>query len=224
MRDGQPANGRHIEMIVVIVRDDHDVHRRQILECQRGRREPLRARERERARALRPLRIREDVHAVELNQQRGMADPGHGRLGPVLAQRAAVARDARERGRTRREGRRHHARREEADPRPEPGPRLAGCRIDEAVLAMVRGSARLRPAHAGASTKQRDRDEQRRDGRAARTEQHRARAISYRAGARCRRRHRPRAGSRPTDGPRARSRCRTRRRGRARSPRPGASL
>jgi hypothetical protein len=73
MLGGEALDRRDVQVVVVIVRDQHDVDRRQILERQAGPRDPARAGERQRARALRPVGIGQDVHAVELEQQRRMA-------------------------------------------------------------------------------------------------------------------------------------------------------
>ena len=70
-----------VEMIVVIVRDQHDVDARQLGDVDRQRHDPLRAREAERRRALGEHRIEQDVLAGEPDEHRRMPDPRHRRVG-----------------------------------------------------------------------------------------------------------------------------------------------
>src|SRR2546422_4622062 len=62
-------------MVVVVVRDQHRVDRRQVLEAQAGRHEAARARERHGAGPPRPDGIGQQIHAVELEEEGGVADP-----------------------------------------------------------------------------------------------------------------------------------------------------
>ncbi len=104
---------------------------------------------RQRAGALRPLRVGEDVHAVELDQQRRVADPGDGGLGCVGAQRRAVVGDAGQ-ARARRGAKvAAHMRRTKNVVRVQKGGRReVGIGVGEAVLAVVGGRARHRAADA----------------------------------------------------------------------------
>ena len=101
----QASERRDVEMIVVIVADEHEIDRRKIFEADAGRPVSLRTDRADRRRALGPDRIGEDVHAVDLNQRRRMIDEGdsqlavsdagrrrrtEGRVAP-LAPRAALA-------------------------------------------------------------------------------------------------------------------------------------
>ncbi len=86
----EPLHGVEIQVIEMVVRDDHEVNRRQVLEREARRLEPPRPRPRDRARARAPVRIREQVDPVELQQDRRVPDPRHRRLGPVRAQRGPV--------------------------------------------------------------------------------------------------------------------------------------
>ena len=164
VRLGQPLHRGLVQVVVVIVRDQHDVDGRQILEAHAGRRHPLGAGERQRAGALRPLRIGEDVHAGELDQQRRVADPGDGGLGLVRAQRHAVAGDGRQLEAPGGKGGRPHAPDEERGPRPEGRPAEVGIGVGEAVLAMVGGRARDRAADAARAAHGEEADDERERG------------------------------------------------------------
>ena len=76
MRGGEPRQRRDIEMIVVAVRHQHDVDRRQVGKRDAGIVDPLRPDEAERRRALRPDRIEQDIEARGLDQKAGVADIG----------------------------------------------------------------------------------------------------------------------------------------------------
>src|SRR5215472_2935295 len=90
----EPPYRRLVEMVVVIVRDEHDVDRRQVLEGDTGWRKALHPhRAGERAQPLAPHGVGENVHAVELYEKRGVTDPRHGRLVAILAQRLHVGPD-----------------------------------------------------------------------------------------------------------------------------------
>ena len=71
----QLANGRVVEMIVVIVGDEHHVHGRQCAERNRDRLEAFRTREPGRRRARSPDRVGQYAQPVDLDQHRGMAKP-----------------------------------------------------------------------------------------------------------------------------------------------------
>ena len=81
-----------VEMVVVIVRDDHRVNRRQVLEAQPGRNDPAWPRELHGARALAPVRIREDVEAIELHEGRSRESPLRRSGPPAAASRARAIR------------------------------------------------------------------------------------------------------------------------------------
>src|SRR5262245_22951799 len=65
-------------MIVVVVRDEHDVDRRQRVEVEPGRHETARTDPLKRRRAVAPHGIGQDVERTELQKYRRMADPCHG--------------------------------------------------------------------------------------------------------------------------------------------------
>ena len=102
MLGGEPLDRRDVQVVVVIVRDQDDVDRRQILEREAGRRDPARAGERHGLARSDQLRIGQDVDAVELDQQGRVADPGHGRGAAIVENRRQIAGDRREVGRARR--------------------------------------------------------------------------------------------------------------------------
>ena len=88
--DGPEAlHGRGVQMVVVVVRDDDEVDRRQILEPEAGRHHPARSGERERARALRPLGIGEEAHSVQSEPGRSSA-PTHVTVGASAFSRRAL--------------------------------------------------------------------------------------------------------------------------------------
>ena len=146
-----------VQVVVVVVRDDDEVDRRQVLEPDAGRHDPARPGERQRARPLRPLGIGQEAHPVQLDQHGRVPHPGHGRRPGVLAERASVVRGDREllAGR---EGRLQEARDDELPPRPEVGARVLGVQIAEPALEVMRRSAGLRRAGALAPGRE-DRDE-----------------------------------------------------------------
>src|SRR5262249_43651729 len=110
-----------------------------------------RAQESERARALRELRIGQDVEAVELDQERRVTDPGQRVARAVVAQRAAVVRHAGERrDRVGVRDRRPEATCPERLHRPEAGPREGRIGVGESVLAVVRRLSRHGTADARA--------------------------------------------------------------------------
>jgi hypothetical protein len=76
-----------VEVVVVVVRDQHEIDLRHRLQCEGRRRDALRARPLQRRRALRPPRIGEDVEPRHLHQQRGVADGGDARLVALHARR-----------------------------------------------------------------------------------------------------------------------------------------
>lgn len=71
----EPFQRRQIHMVVMVMADQDEVDLRQVFEADAGRGDAARA-EAERAGAVAPHRIGEDVHAVGLDQHAGMADPG----------------------------------------------------------------------------------------------------------------------------------------------------
>ncbi|MCY1295228.1 hypothetical protein D9M70_445580 [compost metagenome] len=64
-------------MVVVVVGDEHDVDRRQIVKLDAGGVVALRSGKGERAGATRPDGVGENVHAVHLDEQRRVADHRH---------------------------------------------------------------------------------------------------------------------------------------------------
>ena len=77
----EPPQGLDVEMVVMVVRDQHRVDRRQVLEGDARRVDPLGPGEGDRARPLREDRVGQEVEPRDLDQQRGMADRGR-RAGP----------------------------------------------------------------------------------------------------------------------------------------------
>jgi hypothetical protein len=71
-------------VVIVIVRDQHHVDRGQVLEGDAGVHEPART-EAQWAGVVVPVRVGEDVDPVELDEERRVPDPGHGRVDPVGA-------------------------------------------------------------------------------------------------------------------------------------------
>src|SRR5205807_42120 len=67
---------RHVHVVVMIVADQDEIDRRQILEANPRRTMPPRTNERNRRNALRPNRISEDVDAVHLNERGRVIDEG----------------------------------------------------------------------------------------------------------------------------------------------------
>ena len=72
----QLADRRIVEVIVVVVRDDHEIERWQRVQRDRHGLEALRAREPRRRGAQPPDRIGEHAQAVDLDQHRRMTEPG----------------------------------------------------------------------------------------------------------------------------------------------------
>ena len=72
----QLADRRVVEVVVVVVRDDHHVERRQRAQAHRHGLEALRARRTATASARSPHRIGEHAQAVDLDQHRRVAEPG----------------------------------------------------------------------------------------------------------------------------------------------------
>ena len=74
---GQPLHGGEVQVVVVVMGDQHHVPR-QVLEGEAGRHQPPRACPGQRAGPLAPVGIGEDAQAVDAQQHRRVADPGHG--------------------------------------------------------------------------------------------------------------------------------------------------
>jgi len=93
---GQGTQGRQIEVVIVIVGDDHEVDRRQVLQRHPRRHEAPGAQEGDRARRLGPDRIGQEGHVIHLHEQGRMTDPGEGRaaMPRVLPQERSVVGDA----------------------------------------------------------------------------------------------------------------------------------
>src|SRR5207249_9352852 len=87
MRACQALDCAGVKMIVVIVRLQYEIERRQVVEGD-SRRDPApRPRELRRRGSLAPDRIRQHVHAVKLDQQTRVSDPGHGEVRAVRSGR-----------------------------------------------------------------------------------------------------------------------------------------
>ena len=65
----------HVEVVVVVVRDQDGVERRQVRERDRRREEPLRPEQRRRRNPLAPDRVRQDAPPVDLDERAGVAHP-----------------------------------------------------------------------------------------------------------------------------------------------------
>ena len=72
---GQSSDCFQIKMIIVIMRDKDQINGGQILKWYPWRDQTLRTRKGDRARPIRPVRISQDVDAIELNEKCGMPDP-----------------------------------------------------------------------------------------------------------------------------------------------------
>ena len=79
-------------MIVMVVRQQYRVERRQLFQCQCGRIEALRPEQRGQRRPLTPNRIGQDCHSIDFNQDGGMTHP---RDTESLQWRRSVRRDIR---------------------------------------------------------------------------------------------------------------------------------
>jgi hypothetical protein len=73
---GQLQHGGVVEMIVVVVRDDDGVERREVAQLDRHRVKALRTGKAYGRHALTPHRIGQHPNSVELQQERRMAEPG----------------------------------------------------------------------------------------------------------------------------------------------------
>src|SRR5919197_3747297 len=72
----QPGERLDVQMVVMVMADEHEIDRRQVFEPQSGRSMPLRAGPGDRAGALGPDGIGEDVEAPGLNEHGGMIYKG----------------------------------------------------------------------------------------------------------------------------------------------------
>src|SRR5438034_122377 len=77
---GQRLDGRQIGVVVVVVRQRHEVDRRQRVERDTRRDQPLRPGERHRARALGEDRVGQERDAVHADEKRRVADPREARV------------------------------------------------------------------------------------------------------------------------------------------------
>ena len=89
---GQRGDAGDVEVVVVVVRDHHGVDVRQLGERRCGGHHAARTDEAEWRGTLAELRVGDHVHAAELEQHAGVADPGHARFAPVGAQPGGVRR------------------------------------------------------------------------------------------------------------------------------------
>ena len=83
---GQQADRGMAQMVVVVVRDQHRVHRRHVVQAHRHGLESLGPGQLRWRRALAPHRIGEQPHAVDLQQHRAVAEPGRAQSGVGLLQ------------------------------------------------------------------------------------------------------------------------------------------
>jgi hypothetical protein len=90
MRARHAMHSPNIQVIVMIVRNQHEMNTRQTLERHARRDEPLRTRKANGTRSFRPVWVRENIEPIELNQQGGMADPCDGRVSVIRSQPRAV--------------------------------------------------------------------------------------------------------------------------------------
>ena len=91
-RRHQPTERRQIHVIVVVVAQQHDIDRRQVLEPDSRWRMAPGSRPAHRTRALRPDRVGEDVEAVHLHEQRRVIHERHAQLAASDARRRRVER------------------------------------------------------------------------------------------------------------------------------------
>jgi hypothetical protein len=95
-----PPYSARVEVVVVIVRLEHDVDRRQRIEVERRWCQALWPNEPEWRRTLAPHRIGEDVEPSDLNERSGMPHPRHGdSIGRGARRREARSRAWKESGR-----------------------------------------------------------------------------------------------------------------------------
>lgn len=87
---GDARDRAQVEVIEVVVRQNDHVDGRQVLEGEPRGLQALRPREGYGARPPSPVRIREQVDPVELQEHRRVPDPGHRGLGAIRAKRGAV--------------------------------------------------------------------------------------------------------------------------------------
>src|SRR5881628_522883 len=73
---GQSSDRLEIKMIIMIMRDEHQVNGWQMFEWHSGGHHTLRPGKGDRAGPIRPVRISQDVDAIKLKEERGMPDPG----------------------------------------------------------------------------------------------------------------------------------------------------
>jgi len=77
-------------MIIMIMREQHKINWREMVERRRWWHDSLWPCPRHRRAALGKNRVRENIAAGELNQRRGMADPHHGEMRAIVAEPGAV--------------------------------------------------------------------------------------------------------------------------------------
>ena len=86
----QALDGGEVEVVVMVVRDEHQVDWRQLGDVDRQRHDALRPGERHRGRALGKLRVHEDVLPGELDQESRVPDPGDRRPRVVCGERRRI--------------------------------------------------------------------------------------------------------------------------------------
>ena len=94
---GQAVHRRRVEVVIVIVGDHDRVDRREVGEGETRWDEAARPGEADRTRSVTPDGVSQNVDPVELDQERGVADPGGGRMRPVGADLGPVVREDRQR-------------------------------------------------------------------------------------------------------------------------------
>ena len=72
----QTGERLNVQVVVMVMADENDINRRQMFKLQSGRAMSLRADPTNRAGALRPDRVGQDVDALHLNKHRCMIDEG----------------------------------------------------------------------------------------------------------------------------------------------------
>src|SRR6266513_1835783 len=110
---GKAPNRFYIEMIIVIMGDKDQLDGGQILKWHSGRHQSLWPGKGDGAGAVRPVGISQDVDAIELNEERGMPDPGDGRRRAIVLQGAAIVLNAGQAGGSWMKGGRPRSRRDE---------------------------------------------------------------------------------------------------------------
>src|SRR6266508_5731427 len=165
VRCGKALHGAEVEVVVVIVRDEDEVDRRQGLESEAWRAQSPGPSRGQWARPLTPMRVGEEGDPLQLDQQCRVADPSDGRsrvtwAGHAVPQGHAIVDDTRGLEASRAERAGPGPAQPESGARPTFGPSELRVGIAEAALHMMWRPSRQRlGANGGAGRQQQDRDE-----------------------------------------------------------------